>query len=213
MPRHYSPADRLIFQVDQVLSTLAGGRKHSTRPSPAELLPEAELSDRERRHAAGLMRVNHTGEVCAQALYQGQALTAKLDSVRDRMQAAAQEEEDHLEWCEQRLAELDSRPSVLNPLFYGASLGLGALAGTISDKWSLGFVAATEDQVCRHLESHLQTLPSQDERSRAVVREMLKDESRHASQALADGGRRFPSWLKRAMSKASKVMTETTYRI
>lgn len=213
MPRHYSAADRLILHVDQVLGTLMSGKKRAVRPSPADDLVEAEMSATERRHAAGLMRVNHTGEICAQALYQGQALTARLGDVRSSMEQAATEEQDHLDWCEQRLDELGSRPSVFNPLFYGASLGIGALAGIVGDKWSLGFVAATEDQVCRHLESHLQILPGQDLRSRAVVEAMLKDEARHASVALEAGGRQFPSWMKRMMTRASRVMTQTTYRL
>lgn len=213
MQRGYSPADRAILQFDQMLATLARRNSRPLRASPATDLPDAELSERERRHAAGLMRVNHTGEVCAQGLYQGQALTARLGDVRVQMEQAAAEEEDHLAWCEHRLAELRSRPSLLNPLFYGASLGLGAAAGLAGDKWSLGFVAATEDQVCRHLESHLQQLPTHDRRSRAIVETMLTDEASHASQALAAGGKSFPSWLKRLMTKTSKVMTKTTYRI
>lgn len=213
MPRRYSAADRAVLQLDQIISTLRPGNRRPTRPSPAHEASEAELSERQRRHSAGLMRVNHTGEVCAQALYQGQALTARLDEVRLNMEEAANEERDHLAWCEQRLDELGSRPSLLNPLFYGASLSLGAVAGAIGDKWSLGFVAATEDQVCRHLESHLQTLPATDARSRAVVDAMLRDEARHATQALAAGGENLPNWLKRIMRRASRVMTKSTYRI
>ncbi len=213
MQRNYSMADRAILQFDQMLGTLARRRVRPLRPNPASNLPEAELSERERRHAAGLMRVNHTGEVCAQGLYHGQALTARLGEVRAQMEQAAAEEEDHLAWCDQRLAELQSRPSLLNPLFYSASFGLGAAAGLAGDKWSLGFVAATEDQVCRHLESHLQQLPAHDQRSRAIVETMLTDEAKHANQALDAGGKRFPSWLKRLMTKTSKAMTRTTYRI
>lgn len=211
--RQLTPFDRALLQVDQLLHTLVPGAARASRPSPALPLAEGELDQRQRRHSAGLMRINHTGEVCAQALYQGQALTARLDNVRDAMAQAADEEVDHLAWCEQRLRELDSRPSLLNPLFYGASFTLGAAAGAIGDRWSLGFVAATEEQVCRHIDSHLRQLPDEDSRSRAVLEQMREDEAAHGAAALAAGGARFPRWLKRAMATASKVMTKTTYRI
>jgi ubiquinone biosynthesis monooxygenase Coq7 len=158
------------------------------------------------------MRVNHAGEVCAQALYQGQALTAKLPAVREEMEHAADEEIDHLAWCQERLQQLDSHPSLLNPLWYGLSFGIGAAAGKISDRISLGFVAATEDQVCKHLEDHLQRLPEQDERSRAVVEQMLVDEEKHAHSALNAGGMRFPAPVKGLMTLVSKAMTKTSYR-
>jgi ubiquinone biosynthesis monooxygenase Coq7 len=159
------------------------------------------------------MRVNHTGEVCAQALYQGQALTAKLPTVRDEMQQAAAEEVDHLVWCEQRLRELDSRPSVLNPAWYGLSFALGAVAGAISDKVSLGFVAATEERVCNHLRDHLKSLPEEDRKSRLIVQKMLEDEQRHGDKALQAGGSDFPRQVKNAMSVVSQVMTRSSYRI
>lgn len=165
------------------------------------------------KHIAGLMRINHTGEVCAQALYQGQALTAKLPGVRDKMQQAANEEVDHLAWCQQRLNELDSSTSVLNPLFYAASFGIGAAAGIAGDKWSLGFVAETEKQVCRHLQSHLEQIPIQDKKSRAILDQMNEDEAKHATDALAAGGAELPPPIKAAMTLMSKVMTKTTYRI
>ncbi|WP_444920914.1 2-polyprenyl-3-methyl-6-methoxy-1,4-benzoquinone monooxygenase [Microbulbifer sp. CnH-101-G] len=211
--RNLSGLDRLLIQADRALRTLSPGEPCHGRASPAKGEAEAELSDSERKHAAGLMRVNHSGEVCAQALYQGQALTAKLPEVRGEMERAADEEIDHLAWCEQRLKELDSRPSLLNPLWYGLSFGLGAAAGKISDRISLGFVAATEERVCEHLESHLQKLPAQDKRSRAVVEQMLVDESEHAHAALAAGGKRFPAPVKGAMSLVSKVMTSASYKI
>ncbi|QFT53366.1 2-polyprenyl-3-methyl-6-methoxy-1,4-benzoquinone monooxygenase [Microbulbifer sp. THAF38] len=211
--RNLSGLDRLLIQADRALRTLSPGEPCHGRASPAKGEAEAELSDAERKHAAGLMRVNHSGEVCAQALYQGQALTAKLPEVRGEMERAADEEIDHLAWCEQRLKELDSRPSLLNPLWYGLSFGLGAAAGKISDRISLGFVAATEERVCEHLESHLQKLPAQDKRSRAVVEQMLVDESEHAHAALAAGGKRFPAPVKGAMSLVSKVMTSASYKI
>lgn len=211
--RQLSGLDRLLLQADRALRTLSPGSPCHERPSPAKSADEADLSDAERRHAAGLMRVNHSGEVCAQALYQGQALTAKLPQVRAEMEHAADEEIDHLAWCEQRLQELDSRPSLLNPLWYGLSFGIGATAGKISDKVSLGFVAATEEQVCKHLENHLQKLPAQDDKSRAVVEQMLVDEAKHQHAALDAGGARFPRPVKGLMTLVSKAMTSVSYRL
>jgi 3-demethoxyubiquinol 3-hydroxylase len=171
------------------------------------------MSDAERKHAAGLMRVNHAGEVCAQALYQGQALTAKLPEVRHEMEHAAEEEIDHLAWCQERIEGLGSHTSLLNPLWYGMSFGIGASAGLLSDRVSLGFVAATEHQVCKHLQSHLEELPAQDDKSRAIVTEMLEDEEKHAHTALEAGGYRFPAPIKGLMSLVSKAMTKTSYRL
>lgn len=208
-----SPLDRLIVQADRALRTLSPGNTTHERPSPAVSLPNSELSDEEKRHAAGLMRVNHAGEVCAQALYQGQALTAKLPDIKKEMEKAADEEIDHLAWCEERISQLGSHTSVLNPLWYGLSFGIGATAGLISDKISLGFVAATEDQVCEHLESHLQDLPVEDNKSRSIVEQMLVDEAKHAHTALEAGGVRFPGPIKAAMSLVSKAMTQTSYKI
>lgn len=208
-----SPLDRLIVQADRALRTLSPGKCSHERPSPAADTPDSELSDAEKRHAAGLMRVNHAGEVCAQALYQGQALTAKLPQVKAEMAHAADEEIDHLAWCEERINQLGSHTSVLNPLWYGLSFGIGAAAGMVSDRISLGFVAATEDQVCKHLESHLQALPEQDQKSRHIVEQMLVDEAKHAHTALEAGGMRFPGPIKAAMSLVSKAMTETSYRV
>jgi len=159
------------------------------------------------------MRINHTGEVCAQALYQGQALTARLPRVRQAMEHAAEEEIDHLAWCEQRIRQLGSHTSVLNPLFYGLSFGIGASAGLISDRISLGFVAATEDQVCKHLDEHLERIPETDQKSRAILLQMREDEARHSTAALDAGGLRFPAPIKFGMSLMAKVMTKTTYRI
>jgi len=157
--------------------------------------------------------VNHTGEVCAQALYQGQALTARLPTVREEMQQAAQEEVDHLVWCEERLRELDSHTSYLNPAWYGMSFALGAIAGAIGDKVSLGFVAATEERVCTHLKEHLQQLPGEDRKSQLILQQMLEDEQRHGENALEAGGTDFPRPVKDAMSGVAKVMTSTSYRI
>jgi ubiquinone biosynthesis monooxygenase Coq7 len=181
--------------------------------SPANQIDESELTDEERKHAIGLMRVNHAGEVCAQALYQGQALTAKLPEVGEQMEHAAEEEIDHLAWCEERIHELGGRTSALNPVWYAMSFGIGAGAGLISDKLSLGFVAATEDQVCDHLQKHLQELPANDQKSRTIVEHMLDDEARHAETALNAGGHRFPAPVKKLMTLVSSAMTGSSYRL
>lgn len=211
--RKLTALDRVLAQLDQGLRTAFSGAPQPNRKSPADTLADIDLSDKDRAHAIGLMRVNHTGEVCAQALYQGQALTAKLPGVREQMREAAVEEVDHLAWCEDRIKDLGGRTSLLNPLFYAASFGIGAGAGLISDKLSLGFVAATEDQVCSHLKTHLDQLPQDDLKSRAVVQEMLADEERHAQAALDAGGYKFPSPVKKAMTLISAVMTKGSYRI
>ncbi|MDO9618152.1 MAG: 2-polyprenyl-3-methyl-6-methoxy-1,4-benzoquinone monooxygenase [Pseudomonas sp.] len=211
--RHFSPVDRLLLQADAALRTLLPFSGQPSRPSPAIVQPEAALDEQQAQHVAGLMRINHTGEVCAQALYQGQALTAKLPQVRKAMEHAADEEIDHLAWCEQRIRQLGSQPSILNPLFYGLSFGVGAAAGLISDKVSLGFVAATEDQVVKHLDEHLQQIPQEDQKSRAILEQMRVDEEQHACNALDAGGLRFPAPVKFGMSLLAKVMTSTTYRV
>lgn len=207
-----SLGDTLVRQVDQALRALSGVHDRR-RPSPAAGVADQALDDRAGRHAAGLMRVNHTGEICAQALYQGQALTARDDHVRESLLQAAAEEADHLAWCEERLEELRSGPSLLNPAFYALSYAMGAVTGLLGDKVSLGFVKATEDQVCRHLDKHLDSLPPEDLRSREIVSRMRDDEARHGSDALARGGVAFPAPVKQAMTLLSRVMTETTYRI
>ena len=204
--------DRAILAFDRGLRTLFGAVR-ANRDNPAATVAESELAQADRTHAAGLMRINHTGEVCAQALYEGQALVAKRREVRDWLQDAAGEETDHLAWCAERLRELDSRPSVLNPLFYGASMGLGMVSGLLGDRISLGFVEATEDQVGEHLADHLDRLPAGDRRSRAIVATMRDEELRHGKGALAQGGEPFPAPVRRLMRLMSKVMTETTYRI
>ncbi len=212
--RQYSLFDRFIAEADKVLRTLSKrDSSQSHQASPAAMIEESDLNAAQAKHAAGLMRINHTGEICAQALYQGQALTAKLPNVRKEMEQAANEELDHLHWCDERLTQLNSQPSVLNPLFYGVSLGMGALAGAISDKVSLGFVAATEELVCQHLQKHLQELPENDQKSRAIVKRMLEDEARHQQTARDAGGTDFPRPIKLGMALISKVMTKTTYRI
>jgi len=204
--------DDLISQVDGALRTLAGVH-HADRPNPASGAGEAALDEGERSHAAGLMRVNHAGEVCAQALYEGQALVARDERTRQALLAAAREESDHLAWCGERLGELGSGPSLLNPIFYAASYAMGAATGLLGDKVSLGFVEATEDQVCRHLESHLEALPEEDARSRRIVEQMHSDEARHGADALAAGGVALPAPVKTLMTLISRVMTETTYRV
>jgi ubiquinone biosynthesis monooxygenase Coq7 len=213
MTRRLTALDRIIGEADTVLRTLSGRGNRTSRPSPAAGHQDVDFDEARRRHVAGLMRVNHTGEVCAQALYQGQALTAKLPGVREEMRAAASEEVDHLVWCEERLRELNSRPSLLNPAWYGMSFVLGALAGAVSDAVSLGFVAATEERVCKHLKDHLRQLPEEDRRSQLILQQMLEDEERHGDNALAAGGTRFPRPVKDAMSLVSRLMTESSYRV
>lgn len=210
---HHSFLDRALIGFDQALRTCTPGASQGLRGSPAAATAEQELSDTQRKHAAGLMRINHTGEVCAQALYQGQAATAKLDEVRHSMEEAAAEEVDHLSWCEQRLEQLESRTSLFNPLWYGLSYGIGAAAGLAGDRWSLGFVAETEKQVCEHLREHLAELPAEDTRSRAILEQMIKDEEQHGEAALAAGGAALPSPAKWAMSAMSQLMKKTTYRL
>lgn len=209
----FNLADRLVLQLDQALHTLIPGSSTASRHTPAASVDDAELSDSERQQAAALMRINHTGEVCAQALYQGQALTARLPDVRTSMDAAAREEVDHLAWCETRLQELDSRASLLNPLWYAMSFGMGATAGLVGDKWSLGFVGETERQVCDHLEDHLERLPPQDQKSRAVLTQMIVDERSHGDAAMAAGGAELPLPIKAGMKLMAGVMKTLTYRI
>ncbi|RLA45569.1 MAG: demethoxyubiquinone hydroxylase family protein [Gammaproteobacteria bacterium] len=211
--RQLSLLDKLITEVDSVMRTITNRGNHAGRPSPSDGHTDSELSERERQHVAGLMRVNHTGEVCAQALYQGQALTATLPTVREEMQQAAQEEVDHLVWCEERLRELGSHTSYLNPAWYGLSFAMGAIAGAIGDKVSLGFVAATEERVCNHLRDHLKQLPDADRKSQLILQQMLEDEQRHGENALEAGGTDFPRPVKDAMTAVSQVMTRTSYRI
>lgn len=214
MQRQYSLLDRLALQADAALRTLVPDSCQASRPSPALGEPDnLAMDERERKHLAGLMRINHTGEVCAQALYQGQALTARRPEIRDSMEQAAEEEIDHLVWCEDRLKELGSRTSLLNPLFYGLSFAIGAGAGAISDKLSLGFVAATEDQVCKHLDEHLEQMPQDERKSRAILEQMRIDEQEHSTNAIASGGYRFPAPVKAGMSLVAKVMTASTYRV
>lgn len=213
--RQLNIIDQLLGNVDRALRTLVPGTTQATRrPAGEALIKSAPLrsSTAKDKHTAGLMRINHTGEVCAQALYQGQAATAKLPHIRTRMEQSAQEEEDHLAWCEERLRDFGSYTSRLNPLFYGASFALGALAGLAGDNWSLGFVAETERQVVNHLESHIIEIPSDDKKTHAILMQMREDEQHHAITASDAGGNALPTPLRRIMTLASRLMTWSTYR-
>ncbi|WP_028454474.1 2-polyprenyl-3-methyl-6-methoxy-1,4-benzoquinone monooxygenase [Chitinilyticum litopenaei] len=203
--------DALIVEFDTMLRTLAASA-HSVRPHPDTRVDGAELSAAEKAHAAGLMRVNHCGEVCAQALYQGQALTARDPAAREALREAAHEEVEHLAWTEQRLHELGSHKSLLNPLWYFGSLAIGVSAGLIGDRWNLGFLAETERQVGAHLQSHLDELPAQDAKSRAIVAQMYEDEMSHADKAVELGAAELPAPVKALMQASSKVMTTLSYR-
>ncbi|MDX1344466.1 MAG: 2-polyprenyl-3-methyl-6-methoxy-1,4-benzoquinone monooxygenase [Sedimenticolaceae bacterium] len=213
MTRAYSPFDRLIMQFDQAVQTVFGQPQVTERSNPAAGLQESGLSDSERDHTARLMRINHTGEVCAHALYQGQAVTARDPSVRQSMERSAQEENDHLDWCESRIEELGGRTSLLNPLWYAGSFAIGALAGIAGDKWSLGFVAETERQVETHLEEHLAQVSPEDHKTRAILEQMKADEIEHATKAVAKGGVELPEPIRQAMKFTSKIMTRSVYRI
>lgn len=202
--------DDLIIAFDRGLRTLFANAP-TARPLPADNVPEAEMSEAEKKHAAALMRINHTGEICAQALYQGQALTARNPEVKAALEQAAWEETEHLNWCESRIAELGSHKSFLNPLWYTGSLAMGMFAGALGDKWNLGFLAETEKQVEAHLDNHLGSLPEQDARSRAIVEQMKQDEIKHAHTAMEHGGVALPQPVKLAMQMTSKVMTKTVY--
>ena len=209
--RSLTPLDRVLADAQNALDTVFG-TPWAQRPNPAADEPDVVLDDAERRHAAGLMRINHVGEVCAQALYVGQAAVARDATTRAHLMHAAQEETDHLAWCAQRLAELDSRPSLLNPLWYAGSYAIGVAAGLRGDGWNLGFVVETERQVEAHLDEHLQTLPPADARSRAILQVMKEDEARHADDARSRGARRLPPPVPTLMALASRVMKTVAYR-
>ena len=204
--------DRLILEFDRALRAVAGVVQ-ANRPSPAQQVPETPVDDLQRVHAAALMRVNHVGEVCAQALYQGQALTARQPAAREALERAAREEEDHLAWSAERIRELGGRPSLLNPLWYAGAFAIGSIAGALGDRWNLAFLAETERQVEEHLTGHLESLPPQDRRTRAVVEAMRADEARHRASAVALGAAELPEPVRRAMRLASKVMTTLAYRV
>lgn len=203
----------MVLNADQALRTIFGEPQGTGRTSPASDINDAPLSASEKDNSIGLMRVNHAGEVCAQALYQGQALTARRSDTRNQMQQSALEENDHLLWCQQRIRELGGRTSLLNPLWYAGSLAIGAGSGLIGDQWSLGFLAETEQQVGKHLEEHLQRLPAGDHRSRAILDQMKTDEAQHRDCALHAGGKPLPEPVRKLMAATSKVMTTLAYRI
>ena len=210
--RHRTPLDRLLADAQNALETVLGAPR-AGRANPAAGEPDVVLDDGDRRHAAGLMRINHVGEVCAQALYMGQAAVARDPATRADLLAAAAEETDHLAWCADRLRELDSRPSLLNPLWYAGSYAIGALAGLRGDGWNLGFVVETERQVESHLDEHLQRLPGADGRSRAILTVMKADEARHAEHAEAAGARVLPPPVPSLMAAASRLMKTVAYRL
>lgn len=211
--RHYTPIDHAINALDQALRLSSGHAPPASRANPAGEVPDCELDDDTRRHVAGLMRINHTGEICAQALYAGQAATARNPDIRVQMEQASQEEIDHLSWCADRLAELDSRPSVLNPLWYAGSFAIGAAAGVAGDGWSLGFLKETEIQVEAHLAEHLDQLPGDDRRSQAILDQMKTDEAQHAESAREAGAFELPDPVKQVMTFASKLMKAVAYRL
>jgi len=210
--RSLNRLDRLLSGLERAMEAVAGSPEPVQR-SPGDAVPDAPMDDAERRHAAGLMRINHVGEVCAQALYVGQAALARTEETHRHLMHAAQEETDHLAWCAERLKQLDSRPSLLNPLWYAGSYAIGVAAAAVGDPISLGFVVETERQVEAHLAEHLERLPSQDERSRAILRQMQADEVRHADAAQARGGIDLPWPLPHLMHAASTVMKTVAYRI
>ena len=208
--------DHLIIETDRVLRTLSG-TSTQRRPTPKSTISaqsaEIVLSQAEKKYAAGLMRVNHVGEICAQALYQAQRLTSRSQVIKEQLTQAAIEEEDHLAWCASRLKELNSRPSFLNPIWYGGSFMLGVIAGLSGDRWSLGFVAETEKQVTKHLDGHLQSLPDGDLASRAIVEQMRIEESLHQEMAIEAGAETLPKVAQQGMQIASRLMTKTAYYV
>ncbi len=211
--RHLSLADRLLDELQHGLNTCHTRPAAAARHFPAKGVSDGEMDDRDTAHSAGLMRVNNAGEVAAQGLYRGQALAARAEALGSAMQQAAEEENEHLNWCQRRLEELNHRRSLLDGVWYWGSFTIGALAGAAGDRWSLGFVRETEQQVCAHLDRHLERLPAGDQRSRAILQEMRADELRHAENAAAAGAADLPAPIRAGMTLVSKVMTFTAYRI
>ncbi|MBT8107299.1 MAG: 2-polyprenyl-3-methyl-6-methoxy-1,4-benzoquinone monooxygenase [Gammaproteobacteria bacterium] len=209
--RQLTPLDRLLASANNALRTVAAPAGRAARDNPAKHIADAELTEPQKRHAAGLMRVNHAGEVCAQALYQGHAAVARDKAIEAQIQRAADEEFDHLAWCEQRINELDEDVSRLSPLWYAGAFAIGAASGILGDKWSLGFIAETEKQVCEHLDSHLGSLPPEDVKSRAIVEQMRDEEAAHGENAVEAGAADLPAPVKRLMRMTAKVMTNTAY--
>ncbi|MBT8069856.1 MAG: 2-polyprenyl-3-methyl-6-methoxy-1,4-benzoquinone monooxygenase [Gammaproteobacteria bacterium] len=213
MTRHYTPIDRLIIGFDEALRVATGNADVAKRENPATEVPEVVMDEENRQHAAGLMRINHAGEVCAQALYAGQAATARNPDVQAEMQKAASEEIDHLSWCKDRLDELESHPSRLDPLWYAGSFAIGAVAGLTGDGWSLGFLKETENQVEAHLAGHIQKLPPEDARSRAILDQMKIDEAKHARMAEDSGAFDLPRPVRRLMKVTAGAMKAIAYRV
>lgn len=210
-PRHFTFLDRFCLSVDQVVRALSDNPKSTGKANPAAKLPEADMSEQERAAVAAMMRINHAGEICAQALYHGQGVASRCKEVTVKFQQAALEEGDHLAWCSQRLTELGSHTSYLNPLWYAGSFCIGMAAGMVGDRWSLGFVAETERQVIKHLEGHLHKLPKQDLRSQHIIKQMEKDEAHHRDEAVEAGANELPGLIKKFMALTSKIMVKTTY--
>jgi ubiquinone biosynthesis monooxygenase Coq7 len=213
MSRNYSAIDRAIIGFDTVLRMATGQDNGARRENPATSIPEFMMDEEQRRHAAGLMRINHAGEICAQALYAGQAATARSLKVQNDMQQAANEELDHLSWCKDRLDELESKPSLLDPLWYAGSFAIGAVAGLSGDGWSLGFLKETENQVEAHLEGHIEQLPPEDDRSRAILDQMKIDEARHAKMAEDSGAYELPEAVRNLMKVTAQIMKSVAYRV
>ena len=211
--RQYSKLDNIIMQIDALLRDSSKSSEHSTREYPGDLYPHSDLNEQEKRHVSGLMRINHAGEISAQALYKAQAMTAIDDELKDTMKQSAYEESSHLKWCERRLDELGGRTSYLSPIWYFGSFGIGVVAGCFGDKLNLGFIAETEYQVVKHLDSHLEQLPKNDERSRAILEQMRKDELHHAKTAETSGAKNLPKEVRFIMTLVSKIMTKTAYYI
>lgn len=209
--RQLTPLDRLLASANNALRTVAAPAGRSARPNPAENILDTDMATAQKRHAAGLMRINHAGEVAAQALYQGHATVARNKNIEEQMQRAADEEFDHLAWCEQRINELGEDVSRLSPFWYAGAFAIGAASGVLGDKWSLGFIAETERQVCAHLDSHLDSLPPEDAKSRAIVEQMRDEEEEHGENAIDAGAVELPAPIRRLMQMTAKVMTKTAY--
>ena len=211
--RHLTPLDRILAGANNALRTIAAPAGRPARTNPATEVSDTELTPKQKRHAAGLMRVNHAGEVAAQGLYQGHAVVARDPDIEKQMQHAADEEFDHLAWCEQRLTELGEDRSLLTPVWYSGAFVIGAASGLLGDKWSLGFIAETEKQVCDHLDSHLDRLPEEDSRSRAIVEQMRDEEQEHGDNAREAGAANLPEPVRQLMKLTARVMTNVAYRV
>jgi ubiquinone biosynthesis monooxygenase Coq7 len=211
--RQLSAVDQIFNQIERSLRAVHGRQQGTSRPNPANQITDTQLSESEAHHSASLMRVNHAGEIAAQALYNGQSLATGNPEVKERMQESAQEETDHLAWCKQRVETLGQSTSLLGPLWYWGAFSIGVLAGSAGDKWSLGFIKETEDQVVKHLQDHLQNLPNGDEKSRTIINQMIIDETHHADKAVNLGGIPLPTPIKRLMGITAKVMTTISYRV